>query len=83
MSGYVLFGGVIGLIMAEWKGVGSRPVRILVLGLLVITAAANVVGMGYGSVRENNYAKKSFCYVRLTLNITRNIKSAMIRFGRR
>ena len=46
MSGYVLFGGVIGLIMAEWKGVGSRPVRLLVLGLLVITAAANVVGMG-------------------------------------
>ena len=46
MSGYVLFGGIIGLIMAEWKGVGSRPVRILVLGLIVITAAANIVGMG-------------------------------------
>lgn len=46
MSGYVLFGGIIGLIMAEWKGVGTRPVRILVLGLLVITAAANIVGMG-------------------------------------
>lgn len=46
MSGYVLFGGVIGLIMAEWKGVGTRPVRILVFGLLVITSAANVVGMG-------------------------------------
>ncbi|WP_432453954.1 MULTISPECIES: L-rhamnose/proton symporter RhaT [unclassified Agarivorans] len=46
MSGYVLFGGVIGLVMAEWKGVGTRPVRILILGLLVITAAANVVGLG-------------------------------------
>ncbi|WP_208020476.1 L-rhamnose/proton symporter RhaT [Vibrio viridaestus] len=46
MSGYVLFGGVIGLVMAEWKGVGTRPVRILILGLLVITAAANIVGMG-------------------------------------
>lgn len=46
MSCYVLFGGVIGLMMAEWKGVGTRPVRILVLGLLVITAAANVVGIG-------------------------------------
>jgi L-rhamnose-H+ transport protein len=46
MSGYVLFGGVIGLVMAEWQGVGTRPVRILVLGLCVIVAAANIVGMG-------------------------------------
>ena len=46
MSGYVLFGGVIGLIMAEWKGVGTRPVRILIAGLLVIIGAANVVGLG-------------------------------------
>ncbi len=46
MSGYVLFGGIIGLIMAEWKGVGTRPVRILVFGLLVITIAANIVGLG-------------------------------------
>ncbi|SDH20110.1 L-rhamnose-H+ transport protein [Vibrio xiamenensis] len=46
MSGYVLFGGVIGLIMAEWKGVGTRPVRILVLGLMVIIVAANIVGLG-------------------------------------
>ncbi|MFB9144229.1 L-rhamnose/proton symporter RhaT [Vibrio artabrorum] len=46
MSGYVLFGGIIGLVMAEWKGVGTRPVRILIAGLLVITAAANIVGIG-------------------------------------
>lgn len=46
MSGYVLFGGIIGLIMAEWKGVGTRPVRILIAGLLVITASANIVGLG-------------------------------------
>ncbi|MCE0495887.1 L-rhamnose/proton symporter RhaT [Vibrio salinus] len=49
MSGYVLFGGVIGLIMAEWKGVGTRPVRFLIFGLLVITAAANIVGLGMAS----------------------------------
>ncbi|MCI4068935.1 L-rhamnose/proton symporter RhaT [Dickeya dianthicola] len=46
MSGYVLCGGIVGLLLAEWKGVGSRPVRILCLGMLVIVGAANMVGMG-------------------------------------
>ena len=46
MSGYVLCGGVVGLLLAEWKGVGSRPVRILCIGMLVIVGAANLVGLG-------------------------------------
>jgi len=46
MSGYVLCGGIVGLLMAEWKGVGTRPVRILCVGMLVIVGAANLVGMG-------------------------------------
>jgi len=46
MSGYVLFGGLIGLALGEWKGVGSRPVRLLWAGILVIIAAANLVGIG-------------------------------------
>ncbi|NKI76107.1 L-rhamnose/proton symporter RhaT [Dickeya sp. CFBP 2040] len=46
MSGYVLCGGIVGLLLAEWKDVGSRPVRILSLGMLVIVGAANLVGMG-------------------------------------
>ena len=46
MSGYVLCGGIVGLLLAEWKGVGSRPVRILCIGMLVVVAAANLVGMG-------------------------------------
>lgn len=46
MSGYVLCGGIVGLLMAEWKGVGTRPVRILCIGMLVIVGAANLVGMG-------------------------------------
>ncbi|MFM2479382.1 L-rhamnose/proton symporter RhaT [Celerinatantimonas sp. MCCC 1A17872] len=46
MSIYVLCGGLVGLALAEWKGVGSRPVRILCLGMLVIVAAANIVGAG-------------------------------------
>ena len=29
MSGYVLFGGIVGLAMGEWIGVGSKPVRLL------------------------------------------------------
>ena len=46
MSGYVLFGGLVGLALGEWKGVGSRPVRLLWTGILVIIAAANLVGVG-------------------------------------
>ncbi len=46
MSGYVLFGGIVGLALGEWAGVTSRPVRILWIGILVIIAAANLVGLG-------------------------------------
>ena len=46
MSGYVLFGGIVGLALGEWAGVTSRPVRLLWLGILVIILAANLVGLG-------------------------------------
>ncbi|MGH9606019.1 MAG: L-rhamnose/proton symporter RhaT [Terracidiphilus sp.] len=46
MSIYVLCGGLVGLALGEWKGVGSRPVRLLWAGMLVIIAAANLVGLG-------------------------------------
>jgi L-rhamnose-H+ transport protein len=46
MSGYVLFGGIVGLALGEWAGVTSRPVRLLWVGILVIIAAANLVGLG-------------------------------------
>ena len=46
MSGYVLCGGLVGLALGEWKGVGGRPVRLLWAGILVIIAAANLVGLG-------------------------------------
>ena len=49
MSGYVLFGGIVGLALGEWAGVGSRPVRLLWAGMLVIIAAANIVGLGMAS----------------------------------
>ena len=49
MSGYVLFGGLVGLALGEWKGVGSRPVRLLWAGMLIIIAAANLVGLGMAS----------------------------------
>lgn len=44
MSGYVLCGGIVGLLLAEWKGVGKQPVKILIAGMLIIILAANVVG---------------------------------------
>ncbi|MGB8601190.1 MAG: L-rhamnose/proton symporter RhaT [Rhizomicrobium sp.] len=46
MSGYVLFGGLVGLALREWRGVGRRPIAILCLGILVIIIAANLVGIG-------------------------------------
>lgn len=46
MSIYVLCGGLVGLALGEWKGVASRPVRLLWAGILVIIAAANLVGLG-------------------------------------
>ncbi len=46
MSFYVLWGGVIGLAMGEWKGAGKRPLRLLWCGILTIIAAANLVGLG-------------------------------------
>jgi L-rhamnose-H+ transport protein len=46
MSGYVLFGGIVGLALGEWAGVGPKPVRLLWAGMLVIIAAANIVGLG-------------------------------------
>jgi L-rhamnose-H+ transport protein len=49
MSGYVLFGGLVGLALGEWAGVGSRPVRLLWAGMLIIIAAANLVGLGMAS----------------------------------
>jgi len=42
----VLCGGLVGLALGEWKGVGSRPVRILWAGMIIIIAAANLVGLG-------------------------------------
>ncbi len=39
----------VGLALGEWKGVGSRPLRLLWAGILVIIAAANLVGLGMAS----------------------------------
>ena len=49
MSIYVLCGGLVGLALGEWKGVEKRPVRLLWAGVLVIIAAANLVGLGMAS----------------------------------
>jgi L-rhamnose-H+ transport protein len=49
MSGYVLCGGLVGLALGEWKGVGSRPLRLLWVGMIIIILAANLVGLGLAS----------------------------------
>lgn len=49
MSGYVLCGGLVGLALHEWAGVGRRPIAILWAGMIVIILAANLVGLGMAS----------------------------------
>ena len=49
MSIYVLCGGLVGLALGEWQGVRSRPIRLLWAGILIIIAAANLVGLGMAS----------------------------------
>jgi L-rhamnose-H+ transport protein len=49
MSGYVLCGGLVGLVLSEWAGVGNKPVRVLWTGMIVIIAAACLVGLGMKS----------------------------------
>ncbi|WP_348260780.1 L-rhamnose/proton symporter RhaT [Telmatobacter sp. DSM 110680] len=49
MSGYVLFGGIVGFALGEWAGVSSRSTRLLWVGIAVIIAAANLVGLGLAS----------------------------------
>lgn len=46
MSIYVLCGGLVGLALGEWSGVEKRSTRLLWAGVLVIIAAANLVGLG-------------------------------------
>ena len=49
MSIYVLCGALVGLSMGEWAEVKGTPIRLLWAGILVIIAAANLVGLGMGS----------------------------------
>jgi L-rhamnose-H+ transport protein len=49
MSIYVLCGGLVGLALGEWAGVRRRPIRLLWAGILIIIAAANLVGLGMAS----------------------------------
>jgi L-rhamnose-H+ transport protein len=49
MSGYVLFGGLVGLALGEWNTVTSGILRILWLGIILIIVAANCVGLGMSS----------------------------------
>jgi L-rhamnose-H+ transport protein len=49
MSIYVLCGSLVGLALGEWVGVNNRAIRLLWAGVVVIIAAANLVGLGMAS----------------------------------
>ena len=46
MSIYVLCGALVGLALGEWSEARGKPLRLLWAGMLVIIAAANLVGLG-------------------------------------
>jgi L-rhamnose-H+ transport protein len=49
MSIYVLCGSLVGLALGEWANVKTRSIRLLWAGVLIIIAAANLVGLGMAS----------------------------------
>lgn len=49
MSFYVLCGGIVGLLLKEWKCSSKKPVSVLCIGCLIIILAANIVGLGMAS----------------------------------
>jgi L-rhamnose-H+ transport protein len=49
MSIYVLCESLVGLALGEWAEVNNRSIRLLWAGVLVIIAAANLVGLGMAS----------------------------------
>lgn len=46
MSFYVLCGGLVGLALGEWSGVGKKPIVILWVGIIIIVLAANLAKLG-------------------------------------
>jgi L-rhamnose-H+ transport protein len=46
MSGYVLFGGLVGLALGEWAKIHKRSIAVLWAGMIIIIVAANLVGLG-------------------------------------
>ncbi|HEY2859444.1 MAG TPA: L-rhamnose/proton symporter RhaT [Terracidiphilus sp.] len=46
MSIYVLCGAIVGMALGEWTGVRGRLIQLLWAGVVVIIAAANLVGVG-------------------------------------
>jgi L-rhamnose-H+ transport protein len=51
MSIYVLCGAIVGLSLREWTGVRSGVLRMLWAGIVVIIAAANLVGLGMAAAQ--------------------------------
>ena len=51
MSIYVLCGAIVGLSLREWTGVRPALIRMLWAGIIVIIAAANLVGLGMAAAQ--------------------------------
>ena len=52
MSSIIIFGTLVGITLAEWKGAGKRTMQLMFLGLSVLVGSMIVIGL------SNYYANK-------------------------
>jgi L-rhamnose-H+ transport protein len=53
MASIIIFGTLVGLFLAEWKGVSGRTHWLMRLGLAVLVSSTLVIGYGNYLAREN------------------------------
>ena len=52
MASIIIFGTLLGVYLAEWKGVSSRTHRLMLLGLVVLVSSTVVIGYGNYLAKE-------------------------------
>lgn len=56
MASIIIFGTLLGVYLAEWKGVTERTHRLMLLGLIVLVSSTVVIGYGNYLAKENSIA---------------------------
>ncbi|MGI8965096.1 MAG: L-rhamnose/proton symporter RhaT, partial [Limisphaerales bacterium] len=53
MASIIIFGTLLGVYLSEWKGVGRKTFRLMLLGLFVLISSTVVIGYGNYLAKEN------------------------------